>query len=118
MKKVREDAHILINPNFVSDEEGKEVHSSTQQAIDRVKTQVEELDKNYKELRGLCQQKRDVFIVCVKFHMTSRQVGLCVLQTRVFLKPIHIYMYTHVHVVVLHCIETIDFNADTLLSQQ
>ena len=76
MKKIREDAQVLINPDFVSDEdEGKKMHSATQQAIDNVKTQVEELRKSYKELTDLCQQKRDLFIVCVKFHMTTRQVG-------------------------------------------
>ena len=78
MKKIREDAQVLINPDFVSDEEGK-IHTSTLQAIDSVKAQVEELKKNYKELTDLCQQKRDLFIVCVKFHMTTRQVGSCVL---------------------------------------
>ena len=75
MKKIREDAQVLINPDFVSDEKGKKMHSATQQAIDSVKNQVEELKKSYKELIDLCQQKRDLFIVCVKFHMTTRQVG-------------------------------------------
>ena len=74
MNKIREDAQVLINPDFVSDEEDK-IHSATQQAIDNVKSQVEELKKSYKELTDLCQQKRDLFIVCVKFHMTTRQVG-------------------------------------------
>ena len=74
MKKIREDAQVLINPDFALNEEG-EMHSATQQAIDSVKEQVEELKKNYKELTDLCQQKRDLFIVCVKFHMTTRQVS-------------------------------------------
>ena len=83
MKKIHEDAQVLINPNFVSDEEDR-MHSATQQAIDSVKDQVEELKKDYKELIDLCQQKRDLFIVSVKFHMTTRQVScvyllLCVL---------------------------------------
>ena len=80
MGKIREDAQALINPSFVSESEG-EVHASTKQAIDSVKAQVEELKKSYKELTDLCQQKRDLFIVCVKFHMTTRQVSLpkCVL---------------------------------------
>lgn len=75
MKRIREDAQVLINPDFVSEEDGKEMHSATQKAIDSVKTQVEELKTNYKQLTDLCQQKRDLFIVCVKFHMTTRQVG-------------------------------------------
>ena len=51
------------------------MHAATQQAIDSVKAQVEELKKNYKELTDLCQSKRDLFIVCVKFHMMTRQVS-------------------------------------------
>ena len=73
MEKISEDAQVLINPDFASDEEG-EMHSATQQAIDSVKEQVEELKKNYKELTDLCQQKRDTFVLCVKFHMMTRQV--------------------------------------------
>ena len=74
MKKIHEDAQVLINPNFASDEEGR-MHSATQQAIDSVKDQVEELRKKHKELIDLCQQKRGLFIVSVKFHMTTRQVS-------------------------------------------
>ena len=73
MGQIQDDVQVLINSDFVSDEESK-MHSATQQAIDSVKEQVEELKKNYKELTDLCQQKRDLFIVCVKFHMTTRQV--------------------------------------------
>ena len=75
MGKIREDAQALVNPSFVSEEEG-EVHAATKKAIDSVKAQVEELKKSYKELTDLCQQKRDLFIVCVKFHMTTRQVSV------------------------------------------
>ena len=75
MKTLDEDAQVLVNPSFVSEKDGK-MHSATQQAIDTVKEQVEELKKTYKELTDLCQQKRDLFIVCVKFHMTTRQVSI------------------------------------------
>ena len=75
MEKIDEDAHVLINSDLASDEEGKRMHSAMQQAIDSVKTQVEELRKSYKELTDLCQQKRDTFVLCVKFHMMTRQVG-------------------------------------------
>ena len=75
MGKIREDAQVLLNPSFIAEEEGK-MHAATQQAIDTVKAQVEELKKSYKELIDLCQQKRDLFIVCVKFHMTTRQVSV------------------------------------------
>ena len=75
MEKIDEDAHVLINSDLASDEEGKRMHSAMQQAIDSVKTRVEELKKSYKELTDLCQQKRDTFVLCVKFHMMTRQVG-------------------------------------------
>ena len=88
MKKIHEDAQVLINPNFASDEEGR-MHSATQQAIDSVKDQVEELRKKHKELIDFCQQRRGLFIVSVKFHMTTRQVScvccyICALLLHVF----------------------------------
>ena len=98
MKRIREDAQVLINPDFVSEEDGKEMHSATQKAIDRVKTQVEELKTNYKELADLCQQKRDFFLLCVKFHMTARQVS-CRHSAAVAIK---IILHVHVNVVVSH----------------
>ena len=73
MEKINEDAQSLANPIFVSNGEG-ELYTATQQAIDSVKAQVEELKKRYEELIDLSQQKRDLFIVCVKFHMMARQV--------------------------------------------
>ena len=75
MKEIDEDQQSLVNPSFVLEEEGK-VHAATQQAIDRVKAQMEELRKSYKELTDLCQQKRDTFVLCMKFHMMTRQVSL------------------------------------------
>ena len=73
MERIDEDAHVLINSDLESGEEGK-MHSAMQRAIEKIKTQVEELKKSYKELTDLCQQKRDTFILCMKFHMMSRQV--------------------------------------------
>lgn len=73
MEGIDEDVHVLINPDSVPGGEGK-MHSAMQKAIDSMKTQVEELRKSYKELTDLCQQKRDTFVLCVKFHMMTRQV--------------------------------------------
>ena len=92
MKKIREDAQVLINPNFVSDEEDR-MHLAAQQDIDSVKDQVEELKKDYKVLIDLCQQKRDLFIVSVKFHMTTRQVS-CVYIVRAALCTASTYVST------------------------
>ena len=78
---IDEDAHVLINSDLVSDEEGEKMHSTMQQAIDGVKTRVEELKKSNKELTDLCQQKRDTFVLCMKFHMMTRQVGRHLLTT-------------------------------------
>ena len=106
MGKIREDAQALINPGFISEGE-EEMHSATKQAIDSVKAQVEELKKNYKELTDLCQQKRDLFIVCVKFHMTTRQVSASIQCTYTMYMYIILwaltctmYMYIHVN---LYC---------------
>ena len=74
MKEIDEDQQSLVNPSFVLEEEGK-VHAATQQAIDRVKAQMEELRKSYKELTDLCQQQTDLYIIFVKFHMMTRQVS-------------------------------------------
>ena len=74
MEKINEAAQVLISPSLASEGE-EEMHSVTKQAIDSVKAQVEDLKKNYKELTDLCQQKRDLLIMCVKFHMTTRQVS-------------------------------------------
>ena len=77
MEGIDEDIHVLINPDSesVPGGEGK-MHSAMLQAIDSVKTQVEELKKSYKELTDLCQQKRDTFVLCMKFYMMTRQVSL------------------------------------------
>ena len=76
MVKINEDAQALVDPSFVTEEASEsKMHAITQQAIDSVKAQVEELRKSFKELTNLCQQKRDLFIVCVKFHMITRQVS-------------------------------------------
>lgn len=74
MVKINEDAQALLHPSFVLEEERK-MRAVTHQAIDSVKVQVEELRKSFKELTDLSQQKRDLFIVCVKFHMMTRQVS-------------------------------------------
>ena len=77
MEGIDEDVDVLISPaaDSVPGGEGK-MHLAMQQAIDRVKTHVEELRKNYKELTNLCQQKRDTFVLCMKFYMMTRQVSL------------------------------------------
>lgn len=42
--------------------------------INDVKQSVQLLTESYQKLMKLCQQKRDLFIVAVKFHMAVRQV--------------------------------------------
>ena len=76
MEKIDKDAEVVIAPPFASEGEegGQKMHSATQQAIDSMKAQVEELKKSYKELTDLCQQKRDTFVLCMRFHMFTRQV--------------------------------------------
>ncbi len=75
MDRIRADANILINPTFEPKETDDTMHSATKEAITLVQNQLDNLTTTYQELMTLCQQKRDLFIVCVKFHMTTRQVG-------------------------------------------
>ena len=46
------------------------------QDLNQVKQSVQLLTESYQELMKLCQQKRDLFIVAVKFHMSIRQVSI------------------------------------------
>ena len=72
MKKLYEDGQTVVEPLC----EGEaEVHTPTHQAVDSVKTQLDELKSSYKELTELWQEKRDMCVVCVKFHMMTRQVS-------------------------------------------
>lgn len=48
------------------------------QDLNQVKQSVQVLTELYQELMKLCQQKRDLFIVAVKFHMYVRQVILII----------------------------------------
>ncbi|XP_064394255.1 guanine nucleotide exchange factor DBS-like isoform X2 [Halichondria panicea] len=73
MDRIRADANILINPTFEPKETDDTMHSATKEAITLVQNQLDNLTTTYQELMTLCQQKRDLFIVCVKFHMTTRQ---------------------------------------------
>ncbi len=75
VKKLKEDADILSKPQFSSDMEER-IKEVTQSAVERVQKTLDLLNTNYQELTTMCQQKRDLFIVCVKFHMTTKQVGV------------------------------------------
>ena len=44
------------------------------QSIEGVKEGANSLTELYQSLMKYCQQKRDLYIVAVKFHMTARQV--------------------------------------------
>ena len=74
MGKVKEDAQGLIHPNFDPQENEQTMHAATRKAIETVKSELQTMTKTYQELMTTCQQKRDLFIVCVRFHMTIRKV--------------------------------------------
>ena len=78
MGKVKEDANGLIHPTFDPQEKEQNMHSATKKAIEAVKSELQRLTKTYQELMTTCQQKRDLFIVSVRFHMTIRKVHVCV----------------------------------------
>lgn len=77
MDKMREDAAVLTNPHFLSSsgELSSEMQATTKKAVQSVKETMDQLSTTHQQLITMCQQKRDLFIVCVKFHMTTRQVG-------------------------------------------
>ena len=73
MSKVKEDANGLIHPTFDPQEQEQNMHSATKKAIETAKQELQRLTKTYQELMTTCQQKRDLFIVSVRFHMTIRK---------------------------------------------
>ena len=73
MEKIDKDAEAVIIPSLSSDEDDR-MHFATQQAIDDVEVQLNELRTCYGDLTDLCQRKRDTFVLCVRFHMMARQV--------------------------------------------
>lgn len=75
MSKIKADAAELCNPNFPPSESGSDMHKTTQKAIEAVRSQLQDITKTYEKLMVTCQQKRDLYIVCVKFHMNLRQVS-------------------------------------------
>ncbi len=74
MATVREDAQAIIHPTFHPEEDEENMHAATREAIATVKDCIQNLSQIYQQVMTTCQQKRDLFIVCVKFHMTLRQV--------------------------------------------
>ena len=57
-----------------SQEDERNMHASTHKAISMVREKVHALNNTYQLLMTTCQEKRNLFIVCVKFHMSVRQV--------------------------------------------
>jgi hypothetical protein len=74
MNKIKSDGADLCNPNFAPSESEADMHASMQKAIEAVRSQLLELTRTYELLMNTCQQKRDLYIVCVKFHMNLRQL--------------------------------------------
>jgi hypothetical protein len=74
MTKIKQDAGELCDPNHLPNESEAEMHAAMQKAQAAVQTQLQELTKTYQTLSDICQQKRDLYIVCVKFHMNLRQL--------------------------------------------
>ena len=51
------------------------MHASTRKTISMVREQIHAVSDTYQQLMTTCQHKRNLFIVCVKFHMSVRQVS-------------------------------------------
>ena len=57
-----------------SQEDEENMHASTRKTISMVREQIHAVSNTYQSLMTTCQQKRSLFIVCVEFHMSIRQV--------------------------------------------
>ena len=75
LEKAREDSKFLMRPQFSASEK-EDMHEATEKAVQTVKESMEAVNATHQQLMTMCQQKRDLFIVCVKFHMTTRQVRI------------------------------------------
>ena len=65
---------LTFHGSLHSQEDERNMHASTRKAILMVREKVHALNDTYQTLMTTCQQKRNLFIVCVKFHMNVRQV--------------------------------------------
>lgn len=74
MTKIKNDAAELCNPSYLPSKTEADMHTAMQKAVDAVRTQLLELTKTYELLMKSFQEKRELYIVCVKFHMNLRQV--------------------------------------------
>lgn len=70
MKDIREESVELCNLP-TADTSTREMLTK---CIEGVKEGANSLTELYQKLMKLCQQKRDLYIVAVKYHMTIRQV--------------------------------------------
>ena len=82
LKEIREESVELYSLPEAS-ESMKKVLS---QCLEGVKEGAASLTEQYQKLMKLCQQKRDLYIVAVKFHMTVRQVFIYLLLKIINLK--------------------------------
>ena len=93
LKDIREESVDLCNLP-TADANTKEMLT---QSIEGVKQGATSLTELYQKLMKLCQQKRDLYIVAVKFHMTIRQVQYTYMYTYMYMY-MYTYMYTYMYV--------------------
>lgn len=94
MKDIQEEHVQLSNVPLANDDKTQVLIKE----ISDIKSPVQHLTELYQELMKICQQKRDLFIVAVKFHMAARQV-----RDTCNNKPIKICTIIIFSVIVLHC---------------
>jgi len=83
------------------------MHDATRKTISMVREKIKAVSDTYQELMTTCQQKRNLFIVCVRFHMNMRQVGPIYMNLCVCIVGVHahtntctthsVQSYTHAH---------------------
>ena len=72
LKDIREESVDLCNLPAALDANTRDM---LLQSTEGVKQGANSLTELYQSLMKLCQQKRDLYIVAVKFHMTTKQVS-------------------------------------------
>ena len=84
LSELKEEGHLLGKP---PSSDPAAMTPAMRKAIDEVTRQIQTLNQHHQDFMTLCQQKRDFYIVAVKFHMTVRQVRqsscvYCILSTQ------------------------------------
>jgi len=96
------------------------MHDATRKTISMVRETIQAVSDTYQELMTICQQKKNLFIVCVRFHMNVKQVGpiymnlwVCVLCACTHTIHVPHTQYNLMHAYMHTCTHTFSHRAHT-----